>query len=95
MTDVLTELLVIHSYTWNYFILLTYVYKSYISMYQLDLALNNLQWLICNKTQPNQQLNFFVSLLSPQKEKKHLVHFYMKVNTDQNIDQYLLSYFYH
>ena len=23
-------------------------------MYQEDLALNNLQWLICNKTKPNQ-----------------------------------------
>ena len=30
--------------------------KSYIFniMYKEDLALNNLQWLICHKTQPNQ-----------------------------------------
>ena len=36
-----------------------YVYKSYIYliyMYKEDLALNNLQWLICHKTQPNQIL---------------------------------------
>ena len=32
-----------------------YVYKSYlIYMYKQDLALNDLQWLICHKTQPNQ-----------------------------------------
>ena len=28
--------------------------ESYIYMYKKDLALNNLQWLICHKTQPNQ-----------------------------------------
>ena len=28
------------------------VYKLY--MYKEDLALNNLQWLICHKTKPNQ-----------------------------------------
>ena len=27
-------------------------------MYILDLALNNLQWLICHKTKPNQTKNF-------------------------------------
>ena len=34
-----------------------YVYKSYkysMYMYKEDLALNNLQWLICYKTKPNQ-----------------------------------------
>ena len=25
-------------------------------MYKLDLALNNLQWLICHETKPNQSL---------------------------------------
>ena len=33
------------------------IYKSYIYliyMYKKDLALNNLQWLICHKIQPNQ-----------------------------------------
>ena len=33
------------------------VYQSYkysLSMYKQDLAINNQQWLICNKTQPNQ-----------------------------------------
>ena len=30
------------------------IYKSYV--YKEDLALNNLQWLICHKTQPNQIL---------------------------------------
>ena len=31
------------------------VYKSYlICMYKQDLALNDIQWLICHKTQPNQ-----------------------------------------
>ena len=33
-----------------------------INMYKKDLALNNLQWLICHKTKPNQtkqsELNF-------------------------------------
>ena len=28
-----------------------------IYMYKQDLALNNLQWLICHKTQPNQILH--------------------------------------
>ena len=42
----------IYSNTWNYS---TYVYKSYISnMYKPDLALNNLQSLICYKIKPNQ-----------------------------------------
>ena len=31
--------------------------KSYIlNMYVEDLALNNLQWLMCHKTQPNQTI---------------------------------------
>ena len=53
MTD---ELLVIHSNTWNNLTLLTYVYKSCIFNIHVnkpDLALNNLQWLICHKTKPN------------------------------------------
>ena len=29
-------------------------YKYLINMNREDLALNNLQWLICHKTQPNQ-----------------------------------------
>ena len=33
------------------------IYHIYlIYMYEEDLALNNLQWLICHKTQPNQIL---------------------------------------
>ena len=28
-------------------------------MYKEDLPLNNLQWLICHKTQPNQPLQMF------------------------------------
>ena len=28
--------------------------KYFIDMYKKDLALNNPQWLICHKTQPNQ-----------------------------------------
>ena len=45
------ELLVIHSNTKNHLTLLTYVYKSFISfMYKPDLALNNQQWLMCQKT---------------------------------------------
>ena len=31
---------------------LNHIYLVY--MYKEDLALNNLQWLICHKTQPNQ-----------------------------------------
>ena len=30
----------------------SYIFKIY--MFKEDLALNNLQWLICRKTQPNQ-----------------------------------------
>ena len=34
-----------------------FVYKSYISyVYKQDLALNNLQWLICHKIQPTNYL---------------------------------------
>ena len=34
------------------------VYKSYIHLIHIeDLALNNLQWLICHKTQTNQTTN--------------------------------------
>ena len=29
-------------------------------MYKEDLALNNLQWLICHKTQPNQILIYLI-----------------------------------
>ena len=35
-----------------YKICLGIIYPIY--MYKKDLALNNLQWLICHKTQPNQ-----------------------------------------
>ena len=41
------------------------VYKSYIYliyMYKVDLALNNLQWLICHKTQSNQIITFIRSI---------------------------------
>ena len=70
MTNVLIELLVIHSNTWNHLILhrkmslgsfknviKKCVYRSYIfnmHAYKQDLALNNQQWLICHKNQPNQ-----------------------------------------
>ena len=60
----LTELLVIHSTTWNNLTLLTDVYKSCIYniyMYKLDLVLNNLQYLICPKTKPNQ--TFYIDLV--------------------------------
>ena len=33
-------------------------------MYELDLALNNLQWLICHKTKPNQILYMYKGDLS-------------------------------
>ena len=32
------------------------LFKNDTNMYKEDLALNNLQWLICHKTQPNQIL---------------------------------------
>ena len=35
-------------------------------MYKDDLALNNLQWLICHKTQPNQNLNVYFKKLNVQ-----------------------------
>ena len=31
-------------------------------MYKEDLALNNLQWLICHKTQPNLKCNLYTGL---------------------------------
>ena len=51
----LIELLVIHSNTWNYlswFMFTNNIYLIY--MNKLNVALNNLQWLICHKTKPNQ-----------------------------------------
>ena len=39
-------------------------YKSY-DMYKEDLALNNQQWLICHKTQPNQTKLFFNKAVNP------------------------------
>ena len=33
-------------------------------MYKEDLALNNLQWLICHKTQPNQTISNVSKLIS-------------------------------
>ena len=42
-------------------------------MYKEDLALNNLQWLICHNTQPNQNLTqkafFFLSVKLFQRSK--------------------------
>ena len=35
-------------------LLKNYRFTNHIYMYKEDLALNNLQWLICHKTQPNQ-----------------------------------------
>ena len=68
ITDV--ELWLLYSNTWNHLTELKKkssgsfkklspkcVYKSYIYsilMYKEDLRLNNLQWLMCHKTQPNQ-----------------------------------------
>ena len=64
MTDV--KLLVLHSNTWNHLTMrkkwvqihlgMPLQIISLIYMYKEDLALNNLQWLICDKTQPNQIL---------------------------------------
>ena len=31
-----------------------YIYYIYVYIYKKDLAINNLQWLTCHKTQPNQ-----------------------------------------
>ena len=46
-----------------YKICLEIIYLMY--MDKMDLALNNLQWLICHKTQPNQtKPNLFLSQLS-------------------------------
>ena len=47
------------------------VYKSYISkiyMYKHDLELNNQQWLICHKTQPNQTKPFNYGQIVGQTE---------------------------
>ena len=39
-----------------------YVYKSYlIDMYKQDLTLNNLKWLTCHKTKPNQTINQLIT----------------------------------
>ena len=37
-----------------------HIYLVY--MYKEDLALNNLQWLICHKTQPNQIMYIFIHM---------------------------------
>ena len=51
----LIELFVIHNNTENYLTLLTNnIYLIY--MYKPDLALNNLQWLICHKIKPHQSV---------------------------------------
>ena len=41
-----------HIYIYIYIFLLSYIFNIYI--YKEDLALNNLQWLICHKIQPTQ-----------------------------------------
>ena len=33
-------------------------------MYKQDLALNNLRWLICHKTQPNHDLLYYIGCLN-------------------------------
>ena len=58
MTNLLMELFVIHSNTWNHLTLLTYGYKSYIYMYKKDLALNNQQGLISHKIQQTKSYTF-------------------------------------
>ena len=42
-------------------------------MYKQDLALNNLQWLICHKTQPNQTKLMYgcASVGQPAKTYQH------------------------
>ena len=32
-------------------------------MYKIDLALNNLQWLMCHKTKPNQTTSKHINIL--------------------------------
>ena len=49
----LIELFVIHSNTWSYSTLLTYVHICLIYMNKPDLALNNSQCLICLRTKSN------------------------------------------
>ena len=39
-------------------------------MYKEDLALNNLQWLICHKTQPNQTISTLPYFEKKEKRKK-------------------------
>ena len=40
---------------------LIYIYLIY--MYKQDLVLNNLQWLICHKTKPNQITNIIIIII--------------------------------
>ena len=63
MTDVLIELIVIDKNTWNHLTVwnekwveahLKMLSRKCVYMYKQDLTLNNLQWLICHKTQQNQ-----------------------------------------
>ena len=39
-------------FNFDLYLQIIYIYMIY--MYKLDLVLNNLQWLICHKPQPNQ-----------------------------------------
>ena len=67
MTDV--KLWLLYSSTWNYLIMLkkghlqnvftNHIYLIY--MYEQELALNNLQGLICHKTQTNQTITLSVT----------------------------------
>ena len=36
----------------------------------MDLALNNLQWLICHKTKPNKQTNIFFFTYAKERKKE-------------------------
>ena len=93
MTD---ELLVIHSNTWNHLTLLAYVYKSYISniyMNKPDLSLNNLQWLVCHKTQPNQNLEKAVCIhFAPMPFRKVLIFFPAHLRVNSKADCFFFSF---
>ena len=63
-------------------------------MFKEDLALNNLQWLICHKTQPNQTKHIFIQCVYIKRFFKHKIN-EKNINTVARLNNFiiLLVYF--
>ena len=47
-------------------------------MYEEDLALSNLQWLICHKTKPNQTKQSHTNMYQNEEQEESFYLLYMK-----------------